>query len=133
MNEIMTIIETEINPTEDAEKVKLAIQNIFGAVEFEIRTGRHGDTLIARANGTQGLTKFYNLLRRERIRDAARSVLFRGIDGKSITFYLNKQVAHAGHVSFSESAGESPLGPIKAKIICENPKEIIDWLALRTT
>jgi len=133
MNEITTIIETEINPTEDSQKVRLAVENIFGAVVFEIRAGKQGDTLIARANGTQGLTKFYNLLRRERIRDAARSVLFRGIDGKSITFYLNKQVAHAGHVSFSEPSGESPLGSIKVKIVCKNPKELIDWLALRTT
>jgi hypothetical protein len=131
MNEITTIIETEINPTEDAKKVRLAIENIFGTVEFEVRTGKYGDTLVAKTKGTQGLTKFYNLLRRERIRDAARSVLFRGIDGKSITFYLNKQVAYAGHVSFSEPTGESPLGPIKVKITCDNPKELVDWLVLR--
>jgi len=132
MNEITTIIETETNPTEDAEKVRLAIENIFGAVEFEVRTGKYCDTVVAKTKGTQGLTKFYNLLRRERIRDAARPVLFRGTEGKSITFYLNKQVAYAGHVSFTEPTGESPLGPIKVKITCDNPKELIDWLALRT-
>jgi hypothetical protein len=133
MNEIVTIIETIINPTEDAEKVRLAVENIFGAVEFEVRKGKYGAALVAKTIGTQGLTKFYNLLRRERIRDAARSVLLRGIDGKSVTFYLNKQVAYAGHVSFSEQAGESPLGPIKVEITCDNPKELIDWVALRTT
>jgi hypothetical protein len=133
MNEIVTIIETDINPTEDAEKVRLAVENIFGAVEFEVRKGKYGAALAAKTIGTQGLTKFYNLLRRERIRDAARSVLLKGIDGKSVTFYLNKQVAYAGHVSFSEQAGESPLGPIKVEITCDNPKELIDWLALRTT
>jgi predicted RNA binding protein with dsRBD fold (UPF0201 family) len=133
MDEITTVIETEINPTEDAEKVRLAVENVFGAVEFEVRRGKYGDTLVAKTEGTQGLTKFYNLLRREHIRDAARSVFFRGIDGKSVTFCLNKQVAYAGHVSFSEPTGESPLGPIRVKIICENLRELIDWLALRTT
>jgi len=133
MNEITTTIETEINPSEDAEKVRLAIENTFGAVEFEVLKGKYADMLVAKTKATQGLTKFYNLLRRERIRDAARSVLFRGIDGKSITFYLNKQVAYVGHISFSEPTGESPLGSIKVKITCENPKELIDWLALRTT
>lgn len=133
MNEILTIIESEVNPTEDADKVKLAVENIFGAVEFEVQTIKHGGKIVARAKGTEGLTKFSNLLRRERIRNAARSVLFRGLTGESTTFYLNKQVAYAGHVSFSEQTGESPLGPIMVKITCDNPIELIDWLAPRTT
>jgi predicted RNA binding protein with dsRBD fold (UPF0201 family) len=133
MNEITVYIETEINPTENPEKVKLAVENMFGAVKSEIQTRKFGSVLIAQAKGTEGLTKLYNLLRRERIRDAARSVLFSGIENNSITFYLNKQVAYAGHVSFSEPTGESPLGPIKVKITCTNPREIIDWLAPKTT
>jgi predicted RNA binding protein with dsRBD fold (UPF0201 family) len=133
MNEILTIIETEVNQTEDANKVKLAIENVFGAVEFEAQTREHSSALVARTEGTEGLTKFYNLLRRERIRNAARSVLFGGLTGESITFYLNKQVAYAGHISFSEPTGESSLGPIKVKITCSNPRELIDWLASRTT
>lgn len=133
MNEIMTIIEAEVNPTENLEKVKLAIENVFGAVEFEVHTRKRGSTLIARATGTNGLMKLSNLLQRERIRNAARSVLFGGLDDKSIVFYLNKQVAYAGHVSFSEPTGESPLGPIKVEISCDNPKELIEWLAPRIT
>ncbi|MGQ9565347.1 MAG: RNA-binding domain-containing protein [Candidatus Bathyarchaeales archaeon] len=133
MNEIMVVIETEINPTENPEKVKRAVENIFGAVKFEGSTEKQGARLVARTQGREGLTKLYNLFRRERIRDAARKVLFEGLENNSITFYLNKQVAYAGHVSFSEPMGESPLGPIKVKITCNNPKEIIDWLAPRTT
>jgi predicted RNA binding protein with dsRBD fold (UPF0201 family) len=133
MNEITTVIEAKINPTEETEKIKLAVENIFGAVDFEVRTGEYGDMLVAKTKGAQGLTKFYNLLRRERIRDAARSVLFRGVEDESITFYLNKQVAYAGHISFSEPAGESALGPIKVRITCDKPRELIEWLTLRTT
>ena len=133
MNEITTIIETEINLTEETEKVKLAVENIFGVVDCEVRTGAYGDMLVAKTKGAQGLTKFCNLLRRERIRDSARSVLLRGVEGESITFYLNKQVAYVGHISFSEPSGESALGPIKVTITCDKPRELIDWLALRTT
>jgi len=79
------------------------------------------------------LTKLYNLLRRERIRDAARAVLFGGMSERTIVFYLNKQVAYVGHVSFSQPVGESPLGPIRVEIECDNPREIIDWLAPKTT
>jgi len=133
MNEIEVLIEAEVNPTEDIEKVKLAIENVFGTVEYEVKELRRGKLLIAKMKGAAGLTKFYNLLRRERIRDAARAVLFEGANENSVTFYLNKQVAYVGHISFCKPVAESPLGPIKVQIKCENPKELIDWLAPKTT
>jgi len=133
MDEIEILIEAEVNPTEDIEKVKLAIENVFGTVKYEIKKLHRGKLLTAKAKGTAGLTKFYNLLRRERIRDAARTVLFEGANENSVTFYLNKQVAYAGHISFCKPSAESPLGPIKVQIKCENPKELIDWLAPKTT
>jgi predicted RNA binding protein with dsRBD fold (UPF0201 family) len=132
MDEVEVQIETEINPTEDETKVKRAVENIFSGTEFEVKPQRRGSLLQAKARGLDGLTKLYNLLRRERIRDAARKVLYTGLGEGSIVFYLNKQVAHAGHVSFSQAVGESPLGPIKVMIRCSNPQEIIDWLAPRT-
>jgi len=133
MDEIRVRIEVEINPTEDSEKVKRAVENIFGQVAFETRAQQRGSLLIAELKGLDGLTKMQNLLRRERIRAAARGVFFEGLRGKSITFYLNKQVAFAGHVSFSQPVGESPLGPIRVEISCENPRELIDWLAPKIT
>jgi len=132
MEEIIVRIEAEVNPTEDETKVKRAVENMFSNLEFEVKPLKRGSLLTAKAKGLEGLTKLYNLLRRERIRDAARSVLFRGVGGRSIIFYLNKQVAFAGHVSFSQPVGESPLGPLKVEIECANPQEIIDWLAPRT-
>ena len=87
--------------------------------------------MVAEAEGQGALEKFHNLLRRERIRSAARPVLFEGIDKKTISFCLNKQVAYAGHISFSKEVNESPLGPIKVKITCENPRELVEWLVPR--
>jgi len=98
-----------------------------------VKPQRRGDLLIAKARGVDGLTKLYNLLRRERIRDAARGVLFEGLGEKSIIFYLNKQVAYVGHVSFSKPVEESPLGPIKVQIRCDNPRELVEWLSPKTT
>jgi predicted RNA binding protein with dsRBD fold (UPF0201 family) len=45
---------------------------------------------------------------------------------------LNKQVAFAGHVSFSKEEAESPLGPLKVRIECEDLKGLIEWLASKT-
>jgi len=133
MDEIVVQIQADINPTEDEVKVKRAVENVFSDLEFEVKPQRRGRLLTARTRGLDGLTKLFNLLRRERIRDAARAVLFGGMSEYSVVFYLNKQVAYAGHVSFSQPIGESPLGPIRVEIGCDNPQEIIDWLAPKTT
>ena len=78
--------------------------------------------------GPEALEKFRMILQRDRIRAAAKSQLHKGIEGSKIVIFLNKQVAYAGHVSFSEPEGESPLGPLRVLIESENPMEIIDWL-----
>lgn len=132
MDEIRVYVEVEVNPTESEDKVKGAVENIFGNIQVKVQSIYKGGLLTAETRGLESLNKLYNLLRRERIRDAARSALFEGTRGKIINFYLNKQVAFAGHVSFSKEAAESPLGPIKVKIECENPRELIDWLAPKT-
>ena len=133
MDEIKVYVEAEINPTESEDKVKQAIENIFGNVETKIQPMYKGARLTAETKSLETLTKLQNLLRRERIRNAARRALFEGLNGNTISFYLNKQVAYAGHISFSKETAESPLGPIKIKIQCDNPKELIDWLAPKTT
>jgi predicted RNA binding protein with dsRBD fold (UPF0201 family) len=131
MDEIVVDIEAEVNPTEELEKVKQAVENIFGAVTFKVKSRTWGQLLTAKTQGTKELTKLSNLLKREQILAAARKVLRSGTKDTSITFYLNKQVAYAGHVSFSQKTAESPLGPITVQIRCSNPQKLIDWLAPR--
>jgi len=133
MDEISVQVEADINPTENENKVKRAVENMFSNLEWEIKPQRQGSLLVGKGRSMDTLTKLYNLLRRERIRDAARGALYEGLSQKSIIFYLNKQVAYVGHVSFSKPVGESPLGPIKVEIQCSNPHELIEWLAPRTT
>jgi hypothetical protein len=133
MDEISVYVEVEINPTESEDKVKRAIENVFGNVETKVQPIYKGAILTAETRGLETLTKLQNLLRRERIRNAARKALFEGLNGKTISFCLNKQVAYAGHISFSKETAESPLGPIKIKIKCENPSQLVDWLVSKTT
>lgn len=73
------------------------------------------------------------LLRRERILEAARKILLRGVEhGKTISFCLNKQAAFVGHPSFCAREGESPMGPICFSITTGDPNRLIDWLATKT-
>jgi len=85
--------------------------------------------VIMEGKDQSSLERFRMILQRDRIRAAARSVLRRSVDGNRIVFFLNKQAAYAGHVSFSAPEGESPLGPIQVILETENPEELIAWLA----
>jgi hypothetical protein len=132
MDEINVQIEAEVNPTESEDKVRRAVETIFGCIPMQAKPLRKGSLLFAEAQGQENLAKFHNLLNRERIRAAARTVFFQGLEKKAINFCLNKQVAYAGHISFSQETGESPVGPIKVKIKCSDPRQLLDWLTSRT-
>jgi predicted RNA binding protein with dsRBD fold (UPF0201 family) len=132
MDEVSVYVEVEINPTESEDKVKSAVENMFGNIPMQMKPLGKSSLLVSEAIGLEALTKLCNLLRRERIRSAARAVLYEGLKGNTISFCLNKQVAYAGHVSFSKEVAESPLGPIKVRIECKNPRGLISWLTSKT-
>ncbi len=132
MNDVTLRVETPVNFTESEEKVRLSLENVFGRLPICATPSHKGIILAAEVKGKDKLIRFRNLLRNERIRDAARRVFFQRIRGNAIDFCLNKQVAFVGHVSFSEETSESPLDPITVTIMSENPRELVDWLAPRT-
>jgi len=133
METVTVHVEVDVNPTEDEEKVKKAINNILYNPVFTSEPAFQGYKLKATASGQESLLNFRHLLRNDRVRDAARKVLYRAIrNDNEINFYINKQVACAGHVSFSEETAESPLGPIHVVIKTLTPKLLIDWLAEKT-
>jgi predicted RNA binding protein with dsRBD fold (UPF0201 family) len=132
MAEVTVYAEADVNPTEDEEKVKAAVNNVLGNASTTIKPTHKGSTLTVEAKGQAPLIKLRNLLRQDRIRDAARKMLFKSIRGNKISFCLNKQVAFAGHVSFSEETAESPLGPIRVTIETDNPRQLVEWLAEKT-
>jgi predicted RNA binding protein with dsRBD fold (UPF0201 family) len=74
------------------------------------------------------LERFRMILQRDRIRAAGRAQLFKGKEGNRIVVFLNKQVAFAGHISFSAPEGESPLGPIRLTIDSNDAAGVIEWL-----
>ena len=125
-------VESVVNPTEDEAKVLAAISNVFDAKDF-IREDR-GDykVIYCEADNAKPLEKLRNLLRRERILDAARRMILAGRRGNVLVFHLNKQAAYVGHVSFCKPERESPLGPITFYIECNEIDSLVDWLATKT-
>jgi predicted RNA binding protein with dsRBD fold (UPF0201 family) len=132
MEEVTILVETDVNLTEDEAKVKKALTNVFDSVSMQVKPGFNGGVLVGEAEGREALAKFRNLLRLDRIRDAARRALLGGVRGRTIRFCLNKQVAFAGHISFCEELAESPLGPLRVTLECENPILLVEWLTERS-
>lgn len=97
-------IETDVHPTEDVEKVKKTVLNLFPDASIEIEEGK----LFAR---TTNLSRFRELLRMQRILDTARSEMISGRRGKSVVVYLNKQTAYVSRINFAEE--DAILSPLK--------------------
>ncbi len=115
-------VTAKCHPTEDRAKVVEGIAAIFP--DAEIR----GDFEIE-AFAT-ALDHFAEMLARQQIRDAARAILRRNIEGNSTAFTLNKQVAAVGKVSFAE--GSHPLGDIEVTVVDDDIESLIDRVAPST-
>jgi predicted RNA binding protein with dsRBD fold (UPF0201 family) len=128
--DVVVTAEATINPTEDQSKVERALRNMFptGSIRTIGTEGKH-TVLRIQGNGMTVLSNLRNLIKQERIRNAARSILFSRTEEQRIRIYLNKQAAFVGRVSFCEPAGESPNGPISIEIESSDAQSVIDFLA----
>ncbi len=104
-----------MNPTESREKVEAAVRNVLGDIALQTSEHRGLTVLEWEFEGLEGLRHFRDILRRNRIRDAARALFTRSAQGDLLSFGLNKQAAYVKRVSFYRSR-ESPLGPIQVTI-----------------
>lgn len=111
------------HPTEDREKVRRALLNLFPDLEIEDA----GTSLVARSDNGDALRE---AILNQHIRDTARSVMLRGVRENSTRFTLNKQAAFMGKVSFIE--GPVALGGIEVLIEDDRIEGIIDHLAEST-
>lgn len=128
MNHIQWSVAAQVNPTEDERKVERAIKNMFPSVQLDlVKDSEDRARLIGHGRGLGGLSALRELFKRERIRAAARSVMFSSMSDSGLIINLNKQAAYAGHISFAVEPGESPLGPVTVRLECTEPQSVIEW------
>lgn len=108
-------------PTEDRDKVVRALTQLFPDA-----VAKGEDPIVARAEDVE---TFAEQLARQRIRAAARKIMRRGVHGEKTSFRLNKQVAYAGKVSFSEE--DHALGDIDVTLSDDDIASLIDTIAPR--
>ena len=112
-------VSAPIFPSEDQSKVVQAITHIFPTAALEISEGK--------AEGKADLEHFSIQIRRQKILDAARSVMIRGRRKDRTAFDLNKQAAFAGKISFSEE--KAVLGTIRVTVSDDDIEAAINIIA----
>ena len=125
MNQKTTIqIFCTINPSEDPDKVKTAVNNIFPDVELET-----SDTEISgKTNNFSVLSQISKSIHEKNVKNTYQRILKKNNDGESTWFYLNKQAAFVNTVALCSEANESSLGPIKIVLRSNNIEQAIDSL-----
>ncbi|MEM0441037.1 MAG: RNA-binding domain-containing protein [Candidatus Caldarchaeum sp.] len=113
-----------VHPTENEEKIIQALLNIFPTASI-LRNQGH---VVAKIDSLKGLEKLRMMIRSRRIRTTVRSLLQKGRSNGRIVFYLNKQAAAMGKLSFYEKGEVMALGPIEVIVETTQPNELINWL-----
>lgn len=122
-------VEAPVNPSEDPKKVIAAIENVIERCPAEFR---YGSRAIGRAQGIEPLFLLYEQMRSRSAMGVLRRMLLDNRAGDSTWFLLNKQAAAAGIAAVIEDEQESPLGPIRVTISCEELDPLVDWLVPET-
>lgn len=129
------IVRTPLFPTEEEERVLKALTQIFPEIKFRVEGEGRFREMVGECVCSHCLEKLRNMLRAQRILDSARSYIFKGRENGFVRFYLNKQAAFAGKVSFCTfEFGESPLGAITVVIELggEDFGKFVNWLSPAT-
>ena len=123
MNQKTTIqIFCSINPSEDPDKVKTAVNNIFPDVELETSNTEISGT----TNNFSVLSQISKSIHEKNVKNTYQRILKKNNDGESTWFYLNKQAAFVNTVALCSEANESSLGPIKIILRSNNIEQVID-------
>lgn len=121
---VSVVVSCPVFPSEDPEKIRSALLNIFPTAIFEEEDGK--------LTGQADLDTFSKLIRKQKILDTARNQMQKGMRGRSdkTIFNLNKQVATVGKVSFVDY--RTALGTISVCVESDDLEAYIDRVAPMT-
>jgi len=114
----------EINPSEDIEKIKTVIFNLFPELKIKIE----GNTISGNSNDLELLSKVLASIQNRKIKNVFLRILNSNIIDNSTWFYLNKQAAFVNVVALCNEADESALGPIKVVLESNDIEKTIETI-----
>ena len=116
-----------VNSSEDPNKIKKAISNIFPYSTLETEMF----SISAQSKDLKSLEKIYEIIHTKQSQKIYRRNLEKNLENNTTWFYLNKQAAFVEKIAICEKSDESPLGPIKVILTSSNIDEMIDWIVSR--
>ena len=126
MNEKIAIqVFCEINPSEDLEKIKTSVFNLFPDLKIKIQK----NCLSGSSNDIELLSKVIKSMKNRQTTNVLSRIMKSNMTDNSTWFYLNKQAAFVNVVALCNEADESALGPIKIVLNSNNIDDIIEKLA----
>jgi len=126
MNEKIAIqVFCEINPSENLEKIKTSVFNLFPDLKIKIQKNR----LSGSSNDIELLSKVIKSMKNRQTTNVLSRIMKSNMTDNSTWFYLNKQAAFVNVVALCNEADESALGPIKIVLNSNNIDDIIEKLA----
>ena len=117
-DECEVTISSIVNPTEDEEKVKKAILNLFPNSKIISK-----NNTLEIHDSRKILNHFKSKLKEQKIRATVRTILE---TNEKLKLNLNKQTAYINIINITE--GNSILGDITLNIKTENKDDFIEWL-----
>jgi len=114
-----------VNLSEDPEKVKQAISNIFLFSEIK----NENFSIKAYSKELRSLEKIYESILSTQSHKSYTRNLENNLKDDQTWFFLNKQAAFVEKVAICDESEESPMGPIKVILTSSNIDGIIDWIA----
>jgi len=113
-----------VNPSEDPEKVKQAVTNIF---PYSIIKNENF-SIHAQSKELRSLEKIYETIHKNKSQKIYIRNLENNLENDTTWFLLNKQAAFVDKIVICEEPEESPLGPIKVTLTSSNIDAILDWI-----
>ena len=115
-------ISTPVFPTEDLDKVKLAIHNIFPDIELLYEN----DEFFYQTDDEEILKHLYWKQQNQQILDSVRKILLSSLSENSVTLNINKQLAHVNFLNICTDSEPSPLGGIQLIISSATDEELME-------
>jgi predicted RNA binding protein with dsRBD fold (UPF0201 family) len=115
--------KSDVNPTENVDKVIKAIANVIEYDEIEM-----GDDYICASGDIETIKNLRDELRERKIRGAARKIMLKGLSTNKINFNLSKQAAYAGTLNLVDDS-LCALGEIEVEIKTDDTQKFIEWIS----
>ena len=120
----------KVKPTEDIEKVKSAMLNLWPPATFKVISQNHQGTFLeGYANGPEAIATLSKKFREQRILQAVRNQLLNLVEENMVIFGMQRQAAYANRFHLCDLNDYSAMGPIQVKITANYIHDIIDYIS----